>query len=71
MEDITIAPEAQVKPQLSPTGELAVEGTLRYQACDARVCYPPETVPLKWTFRYESPDRQRVPDGLRRKAGGR
>jgi hypothetical protein len=69
--DITIAPEGQVKPLLSATSELAVEGTLRYQACDARVCYPPETVPLKWVFRYESPDRQRVPADLQRKAGGR
>ena len=69
--DITIASEAQVKPLLSPTGELAVEAALRYQACDARVCYPPETVPLKWMLRYESPDRQRVPAELQRKAGSR
>lgn len=60
-EDITIAPEAQVKLLLSPEGDLTVDGSLRYQACDAKVCYPPQSVLLKWTFHYESLDRQRAP----------
>ena len=30
----------------APAGPLRLEGTLRYQACDADVCYPPTTVPL-------------------------
>ena len=63
-EDITIAPEARVKPVLSPAGDLAVEGTLRYQACDAKVCYPPQTVPLRWTLHYEALDRQRAPSEM-------
>jgi len=72
-EDITIAPDAQVKPALSPTGDLVVEGSLRYQACDAKVCYPPQTVPLRWTLHYEAMDRQRVPAEMQRQApaGGR
>jgi DsbC/DsbD-like thiol-disulfide interchange protein len=64
--DITIAPDAQVKPLLSQAGDLTVEGSLRYQACDAKVCYAPETVPLKWTFHYEALDRQRAPSALQR-----
>jgi hypothetical protein len=70
-EDITIAPEAQVKPLLSPDGILTVEGSLRYQACDARICYPPQSVPLKWTFHYEALDRQRAPAEMQRPAPGR
>jgi hypothetical protein len=70
-EDITIAPEAQVKPLLSPGGELTVEGSLRYQACDAKVCYPPQSVPLKWTFHHETLDRQRAPAEMQRHAPGR
>lgn len=31
-------------------GELTVEGSFRYQACDDSVCYRPETIPLRWTF---------------------
>ncbi len=65
-EDITIAPEAQVKPALSPAGDLVVEGTLRYQACDAKICYPPQTIPLRWTLHYQPLDRQRAPAGIQR-----
>jgi hypothetical protein len=68
--DITIAPEAQVKPLLSPEGDLTVEGSLRYQACDAKQCYLPQTVPLKWTFHYQALDRQRVPAELQRHPPG-
>jgi thiol:disulfide interchange protein DsbD len=32
-------------------GSLKVTGSFRYQACDDRLCYPPRTVPLEWTFR--------------------
>ncbi len=66
-EDITIAPEAQVKPVLTSAGDLVVEGTLRYQACDAKICYPPQNVPLRWTLHYEALDRQRAPAEMQRR----
>jgi len=28
---------------------VSVGGTVQIQACDDRVCYPPENVPIKWT----------------------
>jgi len=28
---------------------VAVSGTLSYQACDDKVCYPPESAPVSWT----------------------
>ena len=36
-----------VTPRTSP---LKITGTLSYQACDDRVCYLPESVPLEWTI---------------------
>ena len=48
-------------------GLLTVEGTLKYQACDDRMCYVPQTVPLKWTFQVEPHDRERPPAELQRK----
>jgi hypothetical protein len=63
--DITIG------PALNTEGNLVVEGTLRYQACDDRLCYIPQVLALKWTFQYEGFDRQRVPEDLQRKAAGR
>jgi hypothetical protein len=47
-----------------------VEGTLRYQACDDRLCYIPQELPLKWMFQYENFDRQRAPTELQRKSSG-
>ena len=66
--DITIAQEAILKPLLDSAGTFTVEGTLRYQACDDRLCYVPQDLPLKWTFQFENFDRQRVPLELQRKA---
>jgi len=66
--DITIGPDAKIKPALDGEGKFVVEGTLRYQACDDRLCYIPQTLTLKWTFQYEGFDRQRVPEALQRKA---
>ncbi len=47
-------------------GKLTIKGSLRYQACDDRMCYLPTTVPLEWTVAFEQHDRARVPEGLRR-----
>jgi hypothetical protein len=33
-------------------GPFTVVGSLRYQACDDRVCYIPQTLALHWTFEY-------------------
>lgn len=48
-------------------GMLTVEGSLKYQACDDRQCYLPQTVPLKWTFQMEMHDHERPPEELQKK----
>jgi thioredoxin:protein disulfide reductase len=30
-------------------GAMSVAGTVKIQACDDKVCYPPENVPVKWS----------------------
>jgi hypothetical protein len=60
LREVTIA--RNVKP-----GELIIEGTFRYQACDDRECFIPETVPLKWMLHVEAPDRQRAPSEIQHK----
>jgi thioredoxin:protein disulfide reductase len=47
VRDITIASDSKLK------GTVTIEGTLRYQACDDRMCYVPKSVPLKWTLRVQ------------------
>jgi len=39
------------------SGEVMVEGIFRYQACDDKMCYRPETIPLRWSFRIGPTDR--------------
>jgi thioredoxin:protein disulfide reductase len=36
-----------------PEGVLKITGALRYQACDDRMCYKPEKLPLQWTLTVE------------------
>jgi AhpC/TSA family/Thiol:disulfide interchange protein DsbD, N-terminal len=36
---------------------LTLDGTVEYQACDDRVCYNPETVPVTWRFELRPLDR--------------
>lgn len=45
VRDIAIAGNAK--------GEVTASGTLRYQACDDRMCYLPKSVPLTWTLRVQ------------------
>jgi hypothetical protein len=53
--DITIPPGNKLKPGLDGSGHFTVDGSLRYQACDDRVCYIPQTLPLRWTFESSGP----------------
>jgi hypothetical protein len=66
--EITFGQENALKPLVSPSGELVLKGSFRYQACDDRECYLPETAPLEWRFHFEPMERERVPAELQRKA---
>jgi hypothetical protein len=37
------------------SGRFVVDGSLRYQACDDRLCYIPQTLHLEWAFDYKAP----------------
>jgi hypothetical protein len=40
-------------PGDAPTGPAAQTGSLRYQACDDKACYPPKTLPVNITVSVE------------------
>ncbi len=42
--------DIQVGTVPAKAAPLKITGTLSYQACDDRVCYLPESVPLQWTI---------------------
>jgi DsbC/DsbD-like thiol-disulfide interchange protein len=52
--DVTIGAADKVKQALDKAGQFTLEGTLRYQACDDRVCYIPQNLPVKWTLQFAS-----------------
>ena len=65
--DVVIGQQQELGPVLGADRVLAIEGTLRYQACDDRQCFPPRDVPLKWKFGIDRLDSQRAPVELQRK----
>ena len=64
---ITLGNAPDVEKLLDADRNLAVIGEFKYQACDDRECFLPETVPLKWTLQVKPFDRARAPEELRRK----
>lgn len=60
--------EREIIPaQKTAEREIRIEGELRYQVCDDKQCFVPETVPLLWSLRYEPHDTTRAPVETRRK----
>ena len=66
LTDIKIGQKKQLEHLLNDMGELIVRGRLRYQACDDKICYLPQEIPLKWIFTLDDLDHTRVPENLRR-----
>ncbi len=66
MTDLKLGRAKDLDHLLDEQGRLLVRGELRYQACDDKICYLPETIPLEWSFQLEAPDSQRVPEEIRR-----
>jgi peroxiredoxin len=55
--DITIPPADKLKAALDRSGRLVVASSLHYQACDDRMCYFPQSLPLQWTFEVPTLDK--------------
>jgi hypothetical protein len=68
LRDITIGQPPELAPILTPDRSVSIEGSFRYQACDEKECYPPQSIPLKWTFRVDKLDPQRAPIQMQRGA---
>ncbi len=64
---VTLSGQQQLEPLLNAQREIAIAGEFRYQACDDRQCFVPETVPVKWSLRVLPFDRTRAPEALRHK----
>lgn len=50
LQDIELEGTPQAQAALRGKDSLTIRGTLEYQACDDKVCFNPESVPLSWTL---------------------
>jgi hypothetical protein len=56
VQDVTILAAAQ--KLAGAQNELAITGRVEYQACDDKLCYTPQTVPVRWVLPLKSLDRR-------------
>lgn len=49
-QNITLTLTPSMRERATARQSLVVKGALEYQACDDKVCYRPETIPVQWTI---------------------
>jgi Thiol:disulfide interchange protein DsbD, N-terminal len=60
MQDVLIDPSPQGLAALKDVSSLTIRGVLNYQACDDKLCFTPQSVPLTWTVSLRQLDRERA-----------
>ncbi len=58
-QDVTLDPSREGSAALQNATTLTIRGRFDYQACDDRVCFAPESVPLTWPIGLKPLDRER------------
>jgi len=60
VQDLMIDPSPAGQAALRGASSVTINGTLAYQACDDKICFNPQTVPLSWTVQLRALDRERA-----------
>jgi AhpC/TSA family/Disulphide bond corrector protein DsbC len=60
IQDVMLDPSRDGSAALKDVTTLTIEGTFAYQACDDKVCFVPQTIPLSWTIGVTPLDRERT-----------
>ena len=60
VQDVLIDASPQAQTSLKDMTSMTIKGVLNYQACDDKVCFTPQTVPLTWTVSLRQLDRERA-----------
>ncbi len=72
LQDVTVAGGREVADRLrSGDTTLEIRGRLDYQVCSDRACYPPASLPVRWTLVLVPLDLERSPEALRPKPPAR
>lgn len=60
VQDVMVDPSPAGQTALKAASSMTINGTLTYQACDDKLCFAPQTVPLSWTVQLKALDRERA-----------
>jgi peroxiredoxin len=60
VQEIVVEGDPESTARLAEIDALTLTGRLDYQACDDKVCFNPESVPLTWTLAVQALDRTRA-----------
>jgi len=55
LQELALDASPAGRAALSGVSTLTMHGTLSYQACDDRICFPPRSVPMTWTITVKEP----------------
>ena len=67
-QDVVMAAANLLQTAITSGQPLKIRGSLRYQACDDKICYLPKTIPLEFAVKVAPQERDRVPEAIQRKA---
>ena len=59
IQDAAIDASRESEAMLKERGTFTSQGSLDYQACDDKICFAPQSVPLSWTVSLKPLDRER------------
>jgi hypothetical protein len=59
IQDLMIDPSRAAAPALKGVARMTISATLEYQACDDKLCFLPQSVPLSWTVALRPLDTER------------
>jgi hypothetical protein len=60
VQDLEIDPSREAASVLNDIKAMTITGILTYQACDDKVCFNPQAVPLSWTINLKALDTERA-----------
>ena len=59
VQDVVLDPSRDGSAALKDVTTLTITGTFDYQACDDKVCFAPQSIPLSWSIDVKQLDRER------------
>jgi hypothetical protein len=60
VQDVMLDPSRDGSAALEDVTTLTISGTFEYQACDDKVCFAPQSIPLSWPIGVKPLDRERA-----------